>query len=273
MQNRLIFILLVILLIESGSAFGAFEYPSGSVPAFAKAGCVNLHKPSSLDLYINPALRISGKIGVDLSLSRLYNMSDFQLASGAATIDRKTFSLTVGSTQLTGSDYYWERSYLLAASVGLPYCLRVGASANYLRVEYTGGYNSLGMTALNLGVGWHKCETVAVGAVARNVNRPHYKSSSQSLPLVGEISVSYAFSDAFSFFLTQHLEEKVRDRFFIGQEVNVAKEFSLHFGLATEPTEISGGFSLGVGSLIFDYGFRDNVYLGGTHRFGLRYTR
>jgi hypothetical protein len=94
----------VILLIESGSAFGAFEYPSGSVPSFAKAGCVNLHKPSSLDLYINPALRISGKIGVDLSLSRLYNMSDFQLASGAATIDRKTFSLTVGSTQLTGSD-------------------------------------------------------------------------------------------------------------------------------------------------------------------------
>jgi hypothetical protein len=162
---------------------------------------------------------------------------------------------------------------LLAASVGLPYCLRVGASANYLRVEYTGGYNSLGMTALNLGVGWHKYEAVAVGAVARNVNRPHYKSSSQSLPLVGEISVSYVFSDAFSFFLTQHLEEKVRDRFFIGQEVNVAKEFSLHFGLATEPTEISGGFSLGVGSLMFDYGFRDNVYLGGTHRFGLRYTR
>ena len=265
--------LLFVLLVGAETAPAAFEYPSGSVPSFAKAGCVNLHKPSSLDLYINPALRISGKIGVDLSLSRLYNMSDFQLVSGAASIDRKTFSLTVGSTQLTGSDYYWERSYLLAASVGLPYRLRIGASANYLRVEYAGAYCSLGLTALNLGVAWYAHEAVVVSAVARNVNRPHYKSSSQSLPLISEISVSYAFSDAFSFFLTQHFEENVRDRFFVGQEVNIAKELSLHLGLATEPTEISGGFSLGVGGLIFDYGFRDNVYLGGTHRFGLRYIQ
>ncbi|TFH64007.1 MAG: hypothetical protein E4G91_07155 [Candidatus Zixiibacteriota bacterium] len=273
MQNRSILLLLLVLMIGTEPASGAFEYPSGSVKSFAKAGCVNLHKPSPLDLYIDPALRILGKIGVDLSLSRLYNMSDFQLVSGAASLDRKTFSLTVGSTQLTGSDYYWERSYLLAASVGLPYRLRVGASANYLRVEYAGGYSSLGLTALNLGVAWHAHETVALGVVARNVNRPQYTSGSQSLPLTSEISVSYIFSDAFSFFLTQHLEEKVRDRFFVGQEVNVSKEFSLNLGLATEPTEISGGFSLGVGSLIFDYGFRDNVYLGGTHRFGLRYTR
>jgi hypothetical protein len=272
MQNRSIIILTVILLIGAKSAFGAFEYPSGSVQSFAKAGCVNLRKPSSLDLYTNPALRTLGKLGVDLSLSRLYNMSDFQLVSGAASVDRKTFSLTVGSTQLTGSDYYWERSYLLAGSVGLPYRFRVGASANYLRIEYAEGYSSLGLTALNLGAVWYAREVVAVAGVVRNVNRPHYKSGSQSLPLAGEISVSYVFSDAFSFFLTQHLEEKVRDRFFIAQEVNITKEFSLHLGIATEPTEISGGFSLGVGSLMFDYGFRDNVYLGGTHRFGLRYT-
>lgn len=273
MQNRSILLLLLVLLIGTESASGAFEYPSGSVTSFAKAGCVNLHRPSSLDLYINPALNIAGKIDFDLSLSRLYNLSDFQLVSGAASLDRRTFSLTVGSTQLSGSDYYWERSYLLAGSVGLPYHLRVGASANYLRVEYAGGYSSLDLTALNLGVAWYARESVALGVVARNVNRPQYPSGSQSLPFIGEISVSYIFSDAFSFFLTQHLEEKVRDRFFIGQEVSVSKEFSLHLGLATEPTEISGGFSLGVGGLIFDYGFRDNVYLGGTHRFGLRYIR
>lgn len=265
--------LLFVLLIGTESASGAFEYPTGSVPAFAKAGCVDLHRPSSLDIYANPALRVPGKIGVDLSLSRLYNLSDFQLASGAASINRQTFSLTIGSTQLTGSNYYWERSYLLAGSVGLPYRLRVGVSANYLRVEYAGGYHSLGLTALNVGVAWCARQAVAVGVVARNINRPHYRSGSQSLPVIGETSVSYAFSDAFSLFLTQHLEENVRDRFFIGQKVNVTREFSLHLGLATEPTEISGGFSLGVGSLMFDYGFRDNVYLGGTHRFGLRYIR
>jgi hypothetical protein len=152
MQNRLILILLLVLLTRGELAFGVFEYPSGSVTTFAKGGCVNLHKPSSLDLYANPAFKIPGKIGVDLSLSRLYNMSDFQLVSGAASIDRRTVSLTVGSTQLTGSDYYWERSYLLAGSVGLPYRFRVGASANYLRVEYAEGYSSLGLTALNLGV-------------------------------------------------------------------------------------------------------------------------
>jgi hypothetical protein len=272
MKNRSIFIWLLVLLIEVKSASGAFEYPTGSVQSFAKAGCVNLLKPSSLDLYTNPALKISGKIGVDLSLSRLYNLSDFQLASGAASINRNSFSLTIGTTQLTGSDYYWERSYLIAGSINLPYRLRIGASANYLRTEYAGGYRTHSLLALTLGVVYLR-DGFAVGAVGRSINRPRYRSGSQALPLIGEFAISYVFSDAFSFFLTHHLEEKVRDRFFIGQEVKVTRELVLHLGIATEPTEIGGGFSLGVGGLMFDYGFRDNVYLGGTHRFGLRYIR
>jgi hypothetical protein len=176
MQNRLILVLLFGLLIGTESASAAFEYPSSSVPAFAKAGCVNFHRPSSLDLYSNPALRTGGKIGVDLSLSRLYNLSDFQLVSGAASIDRKTFSLTVGSTQLTGSDYYWERSYLLAGSVGLLYRLRVGASANYMRVEY----RRLS-PRFDGAEPWRRVVPLkrsGSGAVAHNVNRPHYKSGS-----------------------------------------------------------------------------------------------
>lgn len=265
--------MLLALLIEVDSASGAFEYPTGSVRSFAKAGCLNLHKPSPLELYVNPALEIPGKIGVDLSLSRLYNLSDFQLASGAACINHKALSLTAGYTQLTGSDYYWERSYLLAGSVGLPYHARIGVSANYLRVEYTGDYRSFGLTTLNFGIAWYAHKAVAVSAAARNINQPHYRSVSQSLPLIGEFAISYVFSDAFSFHLTHHLEENVRDRFFIGQEAGITKEFSLHLGIATEPTEISGGFSLAVSGLMFDYGFRDNVYLGGTHRFGLRYIR
>ena len=272
MQNKSVLILLLYMLIAAESAFGAFEYPTGSVQSFAKAGCINLHKPSSLDTYINPAVKISGKLGVDLSLSRLYNLSDFQLASGAASLNRKTFSLTVGTTQLTGSDYYWERSYLLAGSISLPYRLRLGAAANYLRVEYADGYSTISMTTMNLGVVYLH-DGFAVGTVTRNINRPRYRSGSQSLPINGDIAVSYTFSDDFSFHLTHHLEEHVRDRFFIAQEANVCNEISLHLGLATEPTEISGGFSLTVRSLTFDYGFRDNVYLGGTHRFGLRYTR
>lgn len=270
-KSRLLLVASVLL--AASRVHAAFEYPVGSVPSYAKAGTVNLQHPSALDLYLNPALACGGKTGVDLYLSRLYNLEDFQLVSGAALLDRGRFSIGGGVTQLSGSDYYWERSYLIAAAVSLLCRLRAGLSVNHLRLEYADGYDGISLTSLSLGAFWTAQEKLAFGAVARNLNRPHYGSGSQSLPLTGELAVSYVFSGAFSFHLTQHLEEKVRDRVFIGQQMNLTKELTLYLGLATEPTEVGGGFSLGIGGFMFDYGFRDNVYLGGTHRFGLRFVR
>ncbi|GEM_PF-2870656 len=272
MRSKSMVIALLFALTGAQAVHGAFEHPIGSVLSFARAGSVNLYRSSPLDLYVNPAVRVDRKISADLSWSRLYNMSDFQLASGAASVNHRGLSVGIGTTQLAGAEYYWERSYLLAGSMALPYHLGVGASVNRLCVEYGEGYSGLSMTALNIGLVCHLRETLIVGLAARNINQPHYESGSQSLPLIGEFSVSYVFSDAFSFHLTHHLEEKVRDRFVFGQDINVTKELSLCLGIATDPTEFGGGFSLAIRSLTFDYGFRDNVYLGGTHRLGLRYV-
>jgi hypothetical protein len=236
------------------------------------AGCVDLRSGSPLDIYQNPACRPAGKIGIDLSMSRLYNLPDFDLASGAVTASHKLLTLTVASTQLSGAGYYGEHSYLLAGSLGLPHRLRAGVAINHLRIQYGEGYRGLHLTSLSFGCTWDVSGSVSVAAAWRNLNRPHYESSPQQLPISGDVSLSYGFTKDFSFHVLQHFEEKVRDRFAVAQQISVCKELTLSLGIATEPTELSGGFSLGFGAFKIDYGFRDNVYLGGTHRFGLRYA-
>jgi hypothetical protein len=262
-----------LLLAGVQTVLAAFEYPVGSVRSISLAGCVDLRACSPLDVYLNPACQSAGRIGVDLSLSRLYNLPDFDLASGAATVSHKALSLTGASTQLSGADYYWERSYLLAGSLGLPHRLRAGAAINHLRIQYGEGYRGLHLTSLSFGCTWDVSSTVALAAALRNLNRPHYESNPEQLPIIGDVSLSYCFTKDYSLHILQHFEENVRDRFAIAQQISVCKELALSFGIATEPTELSGGFSLGFGGFKFDYGFRDNVYLGGTHRFGLRYAR
>ncbi len=273
MRSRIAVALSVIFMLANGRVDAAFEYPVGSVRQFAMSGCVNLFQSSSLDAYANPAFQPGFKASADLSWSRLYNMPDFELASGAGSWGYRALGVTAGVTQLGGADYYSEHSYLLAGSLALHHGLRAGVSINYMRIAYGGGYRSLTSTAFNLGTRWEVGSKVAIGLAVRNVNRPRYGSATNRLPLIGEGGISYIFSEKFSCHVLQRFEEHVRGRFALGQEIDLHRRLALRFGIATEPTEISGGFSIGVGRLTIDYGFRDNVYLGGTHRFGLRYAR
>jgi hypothetical protein len=264
---------LFIAVLLSSTLSAAFEYPVGSVNSFALAGNLNLRESSPLDLYLNPALRFLQQVGVDLSLSRLYNMPDFDLASGAAVWNYRRFTLGVGSTQLTGSDYYWERSYLLSASTSLYRNTRVGVSANYLRVEFSEGYRSLDLLSFNVGGLWDIRDNLSVAASLHNLNRPRFAGQSKPLSLAGSICAAYVFSPDFTIVASERFAESLHNRFSLGQQINLLHDFSLRFGIASDPTEFGGGFSLRIRGLFFDYGFRDNVYLGGTHRFGLRYLK
>jgi hypothetical protein len=185
----------------------------------------------------NPALKFETDLNIDLSLAKLYEISDLHLAEGMLALDFDKMIFAAGMSQLEYSDVYWEREYVIVASSSLGHQLRYGASARYVK------------------------------------HRPQFVGELETLPLQGTMGVSYDATKIFSIHAQLDYHEKQKDRLVLGQQIKVHRDFAVCFGIGTEPTELSGGVSFQVAGFEFDYAYRDNVNLGGTHKVGMRYAR
>lgn len=235
------------------------------------SGAVDLLDVSALDLYAHPAIGLETRWQLDLSATRLYDMPDFTLGSAAAVARFGKAGLGLTTTQLTGSDFYWERSYTGVLSWQLFQHCRIGLAGSYQLLQFDGGYDELSFITLSLGTAIILDNNAQIAVSIHNINKPAYFSGGQSLPHKAELSGAYRFSDLLSFFSTYHIEEAMPDRFSVAQKATLNGQCALRLGLQTNPLDVSGGISVRVGKFCFDYAYGDNIYLGGTHRIGLRY--
>ncbi len=261
--------ILTILLTADASA----ELPRGSISSFALGGTPNLMSPGPLDLAINPALTRCSTYAVEVQASRLHEMSDFDVAAGAAQYNYRNLSLGLAVNQLVGLDYYAERNLLLAASIAPHRIWRLGIGIEHRRIEFGEGYGTVSTVAASCGLAIRLTERAAIALSGLNVNRPKFDSDDEPLPFAGQISATYIATSTLTIEFAHQIEERYPDRFCIGQQITIVKDFDLLLGLTTEPFEISGGFGLKLRGFNFEYAYRNNVYLGGTHRLGLRYSR
>jgi hypothetical protein len=236
------------------------------------SGAVDLLEMSALDLYAHPAIHPAGYWQLDLSVTQLHNLSDFTLGSGAIVMGIRKLSVGLATTQMTGSEFYWERSYTGMLSWRmLPSC-RIGLTGSYQLLQFDGGYDELGLITFSVGAVVSASDNAQIAASLHNLNHPSYFSEGQSLPYKTDFSSAYQFNNLLSFYSTYHLEEKMPDRLSVAQKAVLSDQFVLRLGLQTNPLDVSGGISVKVGKFCFDYAYSDNIYLGGTHRIGLRYS-
>lgn len=249
------------------------ELPRGSTSAFALAGTPNLTGPAPLDLSVNPALSFNSSLTLEGIASRLYEMSDFDIAAGAAVFSRGRISFGLAAAQLVGLDYYAERSLLFAVSIAPHRRWRFGFGFEQQRIEFAEGYGNLSMLAISFGTLINPNDRLWLGGSVGNINRPRFDRQDEPLPLYGLFAAAYQATPSVTIILAHHLNERYPGRFSLGQQWAVVEDLDLLFGLETEPLEISGGFSLKLRGFNFEYAYRNNVYLGGTHRVGLRFSR
>ncbi len=252
-------------------AIVAAELPRGSVSSFAVGGAPILDNAAPLDIYHNPALACSSTYALEGYGARFFEMSDFDIAAGAAMCRIQVFQLGVAVTQLIGLDYFYERSLLLAASMPLISQCRIGIAVEHLGIEFGEGYGKTSANSLSFGAVSRPMARLRLAASVSNINRPHFDRQDDELPLTAELAASYSASQM-KVVLCHHLNSNHPDRFSIGQQTSINRNFDLLLGLETEPLEISGGFSLKLRGFSFEYAYCNNVYLGGTHRVGLRYS-
>lgn len=248
------------------------ELPCTSVTSFALGGAIRLSSPPLLDIYLNPALADSNRYGLEFSAARLFEMSDFDIGAGAFAYRFRGISTTAAITDLLGADYYSERSSFFAVSVSPVHGFRVGAGLEQRHLEYGEGYPGASLYSFSLGGVVALRERLHVAAAILDLNGPRYCDADSRLPLRTELAASYSVSPI-TVALAHHMNSRLPDRFSMGQAISLTKDFELLFGIESEPLELSGGFSFKLRGFNFEYGYRNNVYLGGTHRVGLRYSR
>lgn len=221
---------------------------------------------------MHPALAGSGKVDIALSLCRLHGMSDFTHGGGAASLSHGSWSLTLASTQLTGSDFYWERSYLAAISMQPLERMRIGIAVRYELLQFSGGYRELDRVVLSLGSTIRISEVWQIAVSGDDVNRSRFDHELAAHPLIGTVSVTFQPTQAVKLLLTHRMSESTPDRLSLAERVEVAEPLVLRLGICSNPLDMAAGFSLAFGKFSFDYAYSNNVYLGGTHRLGLRYS-
>ena len=248
------------------------EIPRGSAVAFALGGIPNFAAPSPLDIGFNPALSCSSQYSLETNAARLFEMSDFDIASGGAARRMRRVTFSLAAAQIVGLDYYTERSINVAASVAALPILRLGIALEQQRLEFSEGYPGASTYCLAAGAVYTPSDRARIAISAANINRPRFDDADDPLPLRFEVAGAFRANPAFCVLVAHHLDERMPDRFSIGELTSISREFDLILGLKTEPVEISGGFSLKLRGFSLDYAYCNNVYLGGTHRVGLRYS-
>jgi len=262
-------VLFLILAINVPQLRAAFEYEHGSLRAFALGGAVNSFSGTALDLLTNPAIPVGHSVSAEGWLSRLYNLHDFELGAGAVAATHKRITVGIAETQLTGSDYYWENELSGVVAFGLKQNLRLGIRLDRRELEYAFGYGRFSLHALSAGLWWQPRNRVSIGVALASVNSPRFTEAEEPLPLTGRFDIGFTVSERVRVYTTQEFEDELADRLKFGQELQLSNELDLLIGVSTNPTELSGGGGIDFLGFTVEYGYRDNVYLGGTHRVGM----
>lgn len=263
----------VIVLTLPTPLLAAFEYSHGSGVSESLAGAIDLFAAAPLDCSHQPALSAERSLEFEASASRLFNFSDFSLSCGAVRLSVGSLSFGLGTTQLTGSDFYRERSYLLNSAYIVARDVSLGANLSYRQLSYAYGYRDLNSTSLSVGLHWQAAPNLRLAASLLDLNKPRFYADGESTPMTGVVSAASEFSGDLAWFFTYRIISDLPDRFSLGQRWALHERVSLRLGIRNQPLDICGGLSVRLGGFSFDYTYTNNVYLGSTHMLGLRYER
>lgn len=269
---RIIALSFLLQTVIHGAANAAFEYERGSVASYALGGVIAADRTCALDLLINPSIPVEGNVTAEGWVSRLYNMGDFELGAGALAVRYRAVTTGFAAVQLTGSDFYWERETSGIVGLSVSRSFRVGARVDFRELEYAHGFGTFNLASVSMGLWWQATARMNVAIAVNGINRPAFTEQSRQLPLSSNVSLSYSLNSAVSIYGMQEFSDDYSDRLRIGQKLIVADRFSLLMGLSTNPTELSGGVILDFFGFAVEYGYRNNVYLGSTHRVGMSWS-
>ena len=248
-------------------SWASFEAQTGSAKTFSLGGCrtVLTGEPS---LFVqNPALLGSfDKIGMQISYSQLFELSELSLSEASFVLPYKKFRFGLGASIFGEKDYYQEIILSFGTGYKLPNNISLGANLKYFRVSYSAVYSYFSTLGLDAGLLYEPKKELKIGLTYQNLNQPHLARNYEDIPNLLALGICLAPIKDFSLIFELEKEKNYQMSYHFGQKINITNYFSLRLGLQAQPAQLSFGFGVNWKKMQLDWGYLTHPVLGGSQK-------
>jgi hypothetical protein len=275
MTNRITGILASALLLAAASPSQAsFEELEVGIEAQAMGG-TGVVTTGIGGIFWNPA-SVAGSTSPAVTVAGRLQWTDFDWKTlGLDGIFPVSEDWTTGaSIRYFGGDLYSEQTVALTAAGRLTKDMSVGIQPVFCRAAIEDGVSSYGSgtaIAFNLGFQVTMYQRWMIAAAVRNPFQARIGDSGEYLQRKIDGGISYESSPGMVTAVTISRDFR-GTRLHVGQSLPIGGSFSLMAGVQNSPTTVSGGFSVEVEGILFQYAAQSHPELAPTHQAGVTYV-
>jgi len=271
MKQALLGILLSIFWATNSHA--AFNHPATS-PTVAACGETFADRSFSAGMTLNnpAAVCLMDRFSAEFSGQRLYALSELDSYLAAGAIRRGKWGLAGSFQSLGESDFYLETTFMPCIGYNIAHNLYIGGSIAYNRIEMGESYGNLSSLSFGCGVIFIPASDWMTYASLKNPHEPEITEGSMiHRELDAGITVTRFDDVDFAVGVSARSGDDVRYK--IGETYRLSSSLSVSAGIMTSPFAPSFGCRFSLDSFDLLYAYRYHPELGGTHLWGIAFSR
>ena len=226
-------------------------------------GYVDLDRTGPLAMTDYPLASIGRKMVFQTSYRSLYGLKELTDNRASLAVSRGCF--TGGMAFATfGEPDYFHQTGLSGFLSYRPGRFSVGGSLIYSRLSFNDKYSYLSSITANMGAAYGQ-GNMAVFALTRSFNQPHYYPRSSAVMPEAEIGLSYKSHEGLNSQAKALFVRRQKPTAELSQSFRLNEYASISWVLVLLPARFGGGLHLEKGSFGFDYEISHHPVLGLTH--------
>lgn len=271
MMRRAVAILIPVMIFSS-PVMAAFRHPASSPARAAHAETLAGVHSAGMLLENPAAFAMLQPLSIEFSGQRLYGIEELDSYSAVFSFRPGVWGVGVSYESMGESDFYLESTFAALLGYSLTPDLHCGFAIQLNRIDIAEPYKNLNSVSSHAGIMFSPSEKWFVYA---DVNNPfeseiaggtrHHREITAGVAVEGVEDVGFAFEVC-----------SVRGsdiRYKIGEEYRITSTFYASAGIMTYPFVPSFGFRIGHGDFGLLYCYRYHPELGGTHSWGIAFSR
>lgn len=224
----------------------------------------------SASLSVPGAHAADQQAGLELGISRQYELKEFDRVYFAAAFRKGVFTGAAGFTQFGHGDLYSERTSRVAAAFH-HHWLSLGAVFSLLQVDFADEYPTLSGHSVGLALSC-RAGPILAAFVADDLNSPRLDAGSSIVDAKYTVYTELIGPGPYSVTGRLTAQRFEKPQFGVGQIVRVSDLGSLMWGLATAPLTYGAGLELMHKRSLITYATSYHPTLGFSHTFSISYT-
>ena len=249
----------------------AFDAMPVDPKGIAMSGAMTALSGNAWGVFCNPASAVDGKSTAGIAYDVPYGDSNLGNLSGAISLGKLPFdkhgAISIGVNRYNASEYH-EETVVAGYARKLSYKVRAGVSISRMSLKIDGfGENSA--TGVNAGLQADLTSALTFGISSMNLNAPTISAAKTRLPRTTVTGLSYRLETGNILTVNAQTAPGRSARLLAAGEFPAYRSLHLLIGMATNPSLISAGASVGSEMLKATAAVSRNINLGTTNAIGV----